>query len=153
MPRSRERGGTKMPRSGNDTTLPAMLISPDVGCSSPATQRSVVVLPQPEGPSRTTISPAGTPKLTPSIAGRPIENCLRRSVTSSVAVMGSIVSEIRRSLPVAVGLVPLGHPGCVQLHVLVELGEPDLDHFGIKTFRIGRRHLQCREIAEFLDHE
>ena len=48
---------------------------------------SVVVLPQPEGPSSTTISPAGTAKLTPSIAGRPIANCLRRSVTSSVAVM------------------------------------------------------------------
>ena len=46
-----------------------MLISPEVGCSSPATQRKVVVLPQPEGPSSTTISPAGTAKLTPSIAG------------------------------------------------------------------------------------
>jgi hypothetical protein len=55
-----QRGGTRMPRSGDETTLPAMLISPEVGCSSPATQRSVVVLPQPEGPSRTTISPAGT---------------------------------------------------------------------------------------------
>ena len=142
MPRSRNRGGTRIPRSGDDTTLPAMLISPDVGCSSPATQRSVVVLPQPEGPSRTTISPAGTAKLTPSIAGRPIENCLRRSVTSRVAVIGSIISLMRRSLPVAVGLVPLGHPGRVQLHILVELGEPDLDRFGIKAFRIGRRHLQ-----------
>ena len=87
MPSSRERGGTRMPRSGDDTTRPAMLISPPVGCSSPATQRNVVVLPQPEGPSSTTISPAGTAKLTPSIAGRPIANCLRRSVTSSVAVM------------------------------------------------------------------
>ena len=87
MPRSRSRGGTRMPRSGDDTTRPAMLISPPVGCSRPATQRKVVVLPQPEGPSRTTISPAGTAKLTPSMAGRPIANCLRRSVTSSVAVM------------------------------------------------------------------
>src|ERR1700693_6464600 len=87
MPRSRKRGGTRIPRAGDDTTCPAMLISPDVGCSSPATQRKVVVLPQPDGPSRTTISPAGTPKLTPSIAGRPTEDCLRRSLTSSVAVM------------------------------------------------------------------
>ena len=92
MPSSRRRGGTRMPRSGDDTTLPAMLISPPVGCSSPATQRSVVVLPQPEGPSSTTISPAGTAKLTPSIAGRPIANCLRRSVTSSVAVMNRSAS-------------------------------------------------------------
>jgi hypothetical protein len=76
-----------MPRAGDDTSRPAMLISPPFGCSSPATQRSVVVLPQPDGPSSTTISPAGTAKLTPSIAGRPIANCLRNSLTSSVAVM------------------------------------------------------------------
>src|SRR6478752_7523928 len=153
IPRSRKRGGTRMPRSGDETTLPAMLISPDVGCSSPATQRSVVVLPQPEGPSRTTISPAGTPKLTPSIAGRPIANCLRRSVTSRVAVIGSIVSLIRRSLRVAVGLVPIGHPGRLELHILIELGKPHLDHFGIEAFRIGRRHFQRCEVAELLDHE
>src|SRR3954463_571712 len=142
MPRSRNRGGTRIPRSGDETTLPAMLISPEVGCSSPATQRSVVVLPQPEGPSRTTISPAGTAKLTPSIAGRPIVNCLRRSVTSRVAVIGSIVSLIRRSLRVAVSLVPIRHPGRLELHILIELGKPDLDHLGIKTFRKGRWHLQ-----------
>src|ERR1700704_1689323 len=153
MPRSRRRGGTKMPRSGDDTTLLAMLISPDVGCSSPATQRSVVVLPQPEGPSRTTISPAGTAKLTPSIAGRPIANCLRRSVTSSVAVMNKSASCVHHSLPITKGLVPVGDPGGVQLHILVEFGEPDLDHLGIKTFGIGRRLFQRRQIAEFLDHE
>src|SRR5213593_2379977 len=137
MPRLRSRGGTRMPRAGDDTRRPAMLISPELGCSRPATQRKVVVLPQPEGPSRTTISPAGTAKLTPSIAGRPIENCLRRSVISSVVVIGAVISLVRRSLPVAVGLVPLGHPGGMQLHILVELGEPDLDHLRVKTFRIG----------------
>src|SRR3954462_15188043 len=142
MPSSRSRGGTRMPLAGDDTIRPAILISPSVGCSSPATQRSVVVLPQPEGPSRTTISPAGTPKLTPSIAGRPIANCLRRSVTSRVAVIGSIVSLIRRSLRVTVGLVPIGDPRRLELHILIELGKPHLDHFGIKPFRKGRRHLQ-----------
>src|SRR5947199_9441520 len=125
MPMSRSRGGTRMPRAGDDTRRPAMLISPEVGCSRPATQRKVVVLPQPDGPSRTTISPAGTANLTPSMAGRPIENCLRRSVTSSVAVMILLSSSARRSLPVAEGLVPLGHPGRVQLHVLLELRKPD----------------------------
>src|SRR5947208_14945787 len=133
MPMSRSRGGSRMPCAGEETTRPAMLIVPLVGCSSPAMQRKVVVLPQPDGPSRTTISPAGTAKLTPSIAGRPIENCLRRSVTSRVAVIGSIISLMRRSLPVAVGLVPLGHPGRVQLHILIELGKPDLDRLGVKT--------------------
>src|ERR1700720_4744415 len=108
MPRSRDRGGTRMPRAGADTTRPAMLISPEVGCSRPATQRKVVVLPQPDGPSRTTISPAGTAKLKPSIAGRPIENCLRKALTSSVVAMAL---GARRLLAVAVGLVPVLDPG------------------------------------------
>src|SRR6266480_1676567 len=142
MPRLRERGGTRMPRAGDDTSRPAMLISPPVGCSSPATQRSVVVLPQPDGPSSTTISPAGTAKLTPSIAGRPIANCLRSSVTSSVAVMISPIFRTPRSLAVTVSLVPIGNPGGVQLHILVELRVPDLDDLGIETFGIDRRLLE-----------
>src|SRR5471030_2277741 len=132
MPRSRCRGGTRMPRSGDDTTFPAMLISPDVGCSSPATQRKVVVLPQPEGPRSTTISPAGTAKLTPSIAGRPIANCLRRSVTSSVAVM--ILLPRLLSLAIAEGLVPFGHPRPMQLYILVEIRIPEFDDLGIEAF-------------------
>src|SRR5450755_2830458 len=135
MPRSRSRGGTRMPRSGEDTTRPAIEISPEVGCSSPATQRSVVVLPQPEGPSKTTISPAGTAKLTPSIAGRPIANCLRRSVTCSVAVMTSLDTSMLRSLAVAVDLVPIGNPGAMQLHIVVELREPKFYHLGIEALR------------------
>src|SRR5713226_6477684 len=150
MPRSRERGGTRMPRPGDDTTRPPMLISPDVGCSSPATQRKVVVLLQPEGPSRTTISPAGTAKLTPSIAGRPIENCLRRSLTSSVAVM--ILLSRRRSLPVAEGLVPFGDPGRVQLHVLVELRKPDFYGLRVETLRV-ELFLERGEVAQLPDHE
>src|SRR5665213_4535608 len=151
MPRSRRRGGTRMPLPGDDTTFPAMLISPEVGCSSPATQRSVVVLPQPEGPSSTTISPAGTAKLTPSTAGRPIANCLRRSLTLSAAVIVLLPRPI--SLAVTVGLVPIGNPGGVQLHILVEIRIPDLDDLRIEALGINWRHLQRGEIAELLDHE
>src|SRR5450631_4683248 len=151
MPRSRKRGGTRMPRAGDDTTRPAMLISPDVGCSRPATQRNVVVLPQPDGPSSTTISPAGAAKLTPSIAGRPIANCLRRSVTSRGAV--TIVLPRRRSLPVTEGLVPIGDPVGVQLHILLEIRIPDLDHLGIEAFGIHRRNLQRCEVTLLPDHE
>src|SRR5580698_11152096 len=139
MPRSRKRGGSRIPRPGDDTTLPPMLISPEVGCSRPATQRRVVVLPQPDGPSSTTISPAGTAKLTPSIAGRPIANCFLRSVTSNVAVMPSPNSS-PRSLPVAEGLVPFGDPRTVQLHILLEVRIPGLDHLGIEALRKGRWH-------------
>src|SRR3981081_614882 len=153
MPRSRERGGTRMPRAGDDTTRPAMLISPDVGCSSPATQRKVVVLPQPEGPSKTTISPAGTAKLTPSTAGRPIANCLRKSVTSSVAVMISSVSWARRSLAVAEGLVPFRDPIGMQFHILVEIRIPDLDDLGVETLGTHRHLLQRRKVTLLPDHE
>src|ERR1700742_1455061 len=130
MPRSRARGGTRMPRSGDDTTLPPIEISPEVGCSSPATQREVVVLPQPDGPNSTTISPAGTAKLTPSTAGRPIANCLRRSLTSSAAVMMSFPRLL--SLPVTEGLVPIGDPLVMQLHVFVEFRIPEFYHLWIE---------------------
>src|SRR5260221_13238207 len=153
MPRSGKRGRTRTPCSGDDPRRPAMLISPPVGCSSPATQRRVVVLPQPEGPSSTTISPAGTAKLTPSIAGRPIENCLRRSVTSSVAVMISPGLSKPLSLPIAERLVPGRNPIGMQFHILVEIRIPDLDDLGIKTFGIHRHLLQRREVTLLLDHE
>src|SRR6478609_8055708 len=144
IPISRRRGGTMMPSAGEDTTRPAIRIEPALGCSRPATQRSVVVLPQPEGPSRTTISPAGTAKLTPSTAGRPIANCLCRLVTSSVAVMNVSASLAHQSLAITKRLVPPGDPGGMQLHIVVEFGIPDLDHFGIEAFRIGWRHLERR---------
>ena len=41
-----------MPASASKTTLPSMEIMPSVGVSRPAIIRSVVVFPQPEGPSR-----------------------------------------------------------------------------------------------------
>ena len=50
MPMSRFSGGTKV--FSELTTRPSMLISPEVGFSKPAIIRSMVVLPQPEGPSR-----------------------------------------------------------------------------------------------------
>src|SRR2546423_10305519 len=68
MPMLRARGGTSTPCAGAETSAPPMRISPALGCSSPATQRRVVVLPQPEGPSSVTISPAATSKSMPATA-------------------------------------------------------------------------------------
>src|SRR6478672_191313 len=45
-----------------------MRMRPTVGCSSPATMRSVVVLPQPDGPSRAKNDPRGTVRSMPSTA-------------------------------------------------------------------------------------
>jgi hypothetical protein len=62
MAMSRFQGGSPV------TSLPPIRISPASGSSSPATQRSVVVLPQPEGPSRQTNCPLPTCSDTPSTA-------------------------------------------------------------------------------------
>ena len=39
---------------------PSILIEPEVGRTNPATERSVVVLPQPDGPRSATHSPSAT---------------------------------------------------------------------------------------------
>jgi hypothetical protein len=56
--------GTIMPRSGAASVRPLSVISPPFGVSRPAIMRSVVVLPQPDGPSRVKNSPGATLKLT-----------------------------------------------------------------------------------------
>src|SRR3954468_2316121 len=56
-------------RSGAENMVrPPIWMLPPEGVSRPAMARNVVVLPQPEGPSRVTCSPRATLKLTPSTA-------------------------------------------------------------------------------------
>src|SRR5687767_2609607 len=62
MARSRSPGARSL------TTRSPTLIVPRVGCSSPASMRNVVVLPQPEGPSRLTNSPDWMERLSSSSA-------------------------------------------------------------------------------------
>src|SRR6266446_9390683 len=96
MPILRSRGGTSTPCSGAETTAPPMRIVPALGCSSPATQRNVVVLPQPDGPSRATISPAATVKLTSSTAGLPMAKTLRsRSTRNSADIIDLLLVLVR----------------------------------------------------------
>src|SRR3954465_2942822 len=114
---------------------------PDVGCSSPATQRRVVVLPQPEGPSSTAISPAATTKLTSSTAGFPAAKTLRRpSTRSSADIAGDL-------LPIAVGVVPLLEPLVVGLLRLLEVGDPDLVDFRVEALGVRRRVLEEAHVA------
>src|SRR5215213_7621137 len=147
MPILRARGGTCTPRSGAATSSPPIEIMPAVGCSRPAIQRSVVVLPQPEGPSSTTISPAAIRKLTSSTAGRPTENCLRKCETISSADIHNF-----QSLPVAVNLVPLFDPLAVQRLEFRELGYPQLGVLGHAGRQQGRHFQRC-EIAVLPDAE
>src|SRR4051812_41289114 len=71
---------------------------PISGVSSPAMARSVVVLPQPEGPRSVNSSPSPTSKLTPSTPppGRPSKPkyCFLRSSTSSIAAPSAPLAEI-----------------------------------------------------------
>ena len=62
MAMSRCAGGTSL------TTRSPMRITPLVGYSRPASMRSVVVLPQPEGPSRLTNSPSAIVRSSPLTA-------------------------------------------------------------------------------------
>src|SRR5216683_618523 len=160
MPMLRKRGGTSTPRSGAETTAPPIRIAPALGCSSPATQRKVVVLPQPDGPSSATISPAATVRLTSSTAGFPVAKVLRSRSTRNSADINqpplrwqTATGRPAASLPVAVGLVPLFHPARMELLILVEIRNPDLDHLGIVTLWIGWRLFQRGNVAEFLNHE
>ena len=58
-----------------------MTIEPSVGFSNPAIMRSVVVLPQPDGPRNDTNSPFSADRLNDSTA-TVSPNCLRTSVST-----------------------------------------------------------------------
>ncbi len=64
MPKPRRLGATKTPFAEEYTTRSPTAISPARGFSSPAMERSVVVLPQPLGPSSVKSLPSGTLKVT-----------------------------------------------------------------------------------------
>jgi hypothetical protein len=67
------------------TSRPPIEIVPDVGCSSPATMRSVVVLPQPDGPSSAKKDPSGTVRSRDSTAVK-APNSLRTPHSSRLAL-------------------------------------------------------------------
>ena len=64
---------------------PPIRISPLVISSSPATIRSAVVLPQPEGPTRIRNSPSSTSRLRRSTARTSVPNCLLTCANWTVA--------------------------------------------------------------------
>ena len=80
------------------TSRSPMRMVPDVGVSSPAIMRSVVVLPQPDGPSSTVKLPAGTVKLTPWIAAAPPYCLVRlsRTMDDMLSLGSSFLIRLRR---------------------------------------------------------
>src|SRR5215213_6529263 len=75
-------------RGGSPTIgCPPMKTSPDVGCSRPAMSRRSVVLPQPDGPSRTRYSPSVVARSRSSTAALALpSNALVRWRTSTIAM-------------------------------------------------------------------
>src|SRR3990172_5720652 len=84
MPKLRRFGAMKVFASDEYTTRPSTVISPETVLSSPAMERSVVVLPQPLGPSSVNNFPSGTSNVT-SWAARTGSPCsLRYSAESAL---------------------------------------------------------------------
>src|SRR5438270_3282246 len=80
-------------------------------------------------------------------------NCAAAGTRDAASASDAMMSLIIASLPISIDFVPLLDPWIAQLDVLLEIGRPRLDHFGIVTRRIERRIFQRREVAELLDLE
>src|SRR5262245_7229701 len=102
MPMSRRAVGTFLRRPALNTVSPPSTIVPAVGCSRPATQRNVVVLPHPELPSSVKNAPVGTSKLTPSTAATdsPLlrKTFCRSSTTSARSFTFAAITSLRSHL-------------------------------------------------------
>src|SRR3989442_4737491 len=89
--------GAKTPRRGTEaTTRPRSAISPASGCSSPATRRKVVVLPQPLGPSSVKISPRSTSSDAPSRARTAPKTLVTPSRRRTITAPRSALPELSR---------------------------------------------------------
>src|SRR5882672_9846961 len=95
MPKPRRLGATKTFRVDEYTTRSPTLISPARGRSRPAIERSVVVLPQPLGPSRVNSFPSGTSNVTSCAARtiwpRSLGYSVKRPSTFSTRFSGSLL--------------------------------------------------------------
>src|SRR5262249_31147503 len=138
----RARGGRSL------TTWPPMRIWPPLGGSSPAIIRSSVVLPHPDGPSRTRNSPSRVTRSTPSTA-RTSPNTLRIARVSTVAMaqapavrLGPLGASTREGLDESL-LFPLAVDALAGRDRFLErllgrgraagrLGEHDVEHPGVE---------------------
>src|SRR5437016_2441906 len=90
MPTERCSTGTFTRLRASNSARPSTEIAPSSGVSSPAMQRKVVVLPQPDGPSSVKNVPASSAKLAsrmpPAIASVALSKILVSRSTRSIAV-------------------------------------------------------------------
>ena len=90
-----------MPFSASKTGSPSMRMRPSVGVSRPAIMRSVVVFPQPEGPSRVTKPRSSINMFRSSTA----TNFSKRLVTCSSTICGMVQPPIPLSNDAPVSLL------------------------------------------------
>src|SRR5882672_11736199 len=111
MPSLRRSGGTNSPAGASLTTRPPITIEPVSLRSSPATMRKVVVLPQPEGPSRVTNSPCSIERSMPSTAFTSAKCRLTscRETLGMTALLEDLLGELEH------GVLPLWHGGAERL--------------------------------------
>src|SRR6266481_6201063 len=125
MPRLRRFGARQTRRGTEATTRPRSVISPPSGRSSPATSRSVVVLPQPLGPSSVKISPRETSRDARS--------------TAAVGPKALLTSSSAKTVSIGLGLLDDGARDVLRLHDIgqVLLGV-DLHEPGVGRHRVLR---------------
>src|ERR1700754_765081 len=87
MATSRGRGDKSFPTRSPNCSVP------DVIGSSPATIRSAVVLPHPDGPTSTANSPGSTARSRPSTARTPVAYTLVRPSSDTAASAGTSASK------------------------------------------------------------
>src|SRR5262245_35752360 len=157
MPKPRRLGATKMPRLDGYTTRPPTAISPERGRSRPAIERSVVVLPQPLGPSRVKSLPSGTSKLTScaalTISPRSFGYSVLRPSTLSTALFPhpELAAQPLRGHHQHEQREDEEHAQRRQLHVLAvlpQLPDGDRHHLGARAVEKDR----ARELADRDDH-
>src|SRR5262250_2783734 len=143
MPRLRRFGGRKSRRRAEATTRSRRMISPSSGCSSPATSRRVVVLPQPLGPRRVNTSPRLMERLTSSTALAVPKSLVTRSSERTVSVVPGSAPTLVPLLDDRLGdVLRLDDLGQVLLRVHLE----ELGAAGHREGRIARLHADAAAV-------
>src|SRR6266404_7152344 len=135
IPRPRWFAGTRVFVSDEKSTRPATEIVPLSGVSRPAIERSVVVLPQPDGPSSVKSSPSCTSSETSSTA------CTRPRASPFAA--GNVFSRLRISS--SANLCLLDADAGAEL-----VGDRDEDDERADQHHAERRHLGLQAVAPLL---
>ncbi len=75
------------------TAAPSTTISPASGCSRPSSSRTVVVLPEPDSPTRAWVVPAATVNETSSTTVRDVPSTVKLLLTARTSIRGAAAPE------------------------------------------------------------